>query len=334
MTLGQKIKYYREKQKMGQEHLAELSHIAVSTIRKYEADERNPKEEQLEKLAHALHISPVALKDNTINDLTDALPALYNIGLFGDIQFCGELDVDGNYDPETFSIKFKNKEIMDFLIAWAKKKAEADAVINAASLVKDSETQELMRKRIDDIYSEIENKLVLEKVAEQIYFEDELPNIDIKEIDDYEYKGLDNYGQVLDLLYSLAVRRKFECVGVWEKMWIPKAIFTFESDMGDIPTKDAKVLNLFGEFLYYYQEFKKSGRNCYGYSFMQGGVRYNRYIIEDRTLAEGLEIIKDILSFDFENCEKQEEVLFHDSTRRRIEKYEKIKVEPIGKKKK
>ena len=144
----------------------------------------------------------------------------------------------------------------------------------------------------------------------------------------------DYYGQVLDLLYSLAVRRKFECVGVWEKMWIPKAIFTFESDMGDIPTKDAKVLNLFGEFLYYYQEFKKSGRNCYGCSFMQGGVRYNRYIIEDRTRAEGLEIIKDILGFDFENCEKQEEVLFHDSTRKRIEKYEKIKVEPIGKKKK
>ena len=32
--------------------------------------------------------------------------------------------------------------------------------------------------------------------------------------------------------------------------------------------------------------------------------------------------------------EKQEEVLFHDSTRKRIEKYEKLKVEPIGKKRK
>lgn len=331
MTLGQKIKYYREKQKMGQEHLAALSHIAVSTIRKYEADERNPKEEQIEKLAYALHISPAALKDNTISDLIDALPALYNIGLFGDIQFCGEADAEGNYDPETFSIKFNNKELMDFLIAWAKKKAEADSVIKAAALVKDTETQNLMKKRLDDIYADVENKLVLEKVAEQIYFEEELPKINVKDIDEYGY--LDNYGQVLSSLYSLAVRRKFECVGVWERMWNPKAIFTFEAEMGDIPTKDAKILNLFGEFLFYFQEFRKNGRKCYGYSFMQGGVKYNRYIIEDRTLAEGLEIVKDILNFDFENCKRIDEIMFYENTMKRIREFEKIKVEPVKKRK-
>ena len=105
MTLGQKIKYYREKQGLGQEHLAELTHMSISTIRKYEAGDRNAKEDQLEKLAHALHISTSMLRNYNLDSCSDILPVLYEIGNKYGITFNGVKDEQGKYIPDTISIK-------------------------------------------------------------------------------------------------------------------------------------------------------------------------------------------------------------------------------------
>lgn len=115
MTLGEKIKYYREKQKMGQQDLAELSHISVSAIRKYESGLRVPKEAQLEKLAVALHISPSVLKDTSFKKFTDLLPYLYEIGVSGIDIIKGFKDYirqehpdEDFYDREAFENKTKD----------------------------------------------------------------------------------------------------------------------------------------------------------------------------------------------------------------------------------
>ena len=55
--IGKKIRAFREFRGYSQIQLAELSGINVGTIRKYELGIRNPKPDQLEKIATALGLN-------------------------------------------------------------------------------------------------------------------------------------------------------------------------------------------------------------------------------------------------------------------------------------
>ena len=57
MTTGEKIKHFRNLRGISQETLGQLSGINSATIKKYEYGIRNPKPDQLMKIANALGIS-------------------------------------------------------------------------------------------------------------------------------------------------------------------------------------------------------------------------------------------------------------------------------------
>ena len=57
--VGKKIRAFREFRGYSQIQLAELSGINVGTIRKYELGIRNPKPDQLEKIATALGLNVI-----------------------------------------------------------------------------------------------------------------------------------------------------------------------------------------------------------------------------------------------------------------------------------
>ena len=57
MTTGEKIKHFRNLRCISQETLGQLSGINSATIKKYEYGIRNPKPDQLLKIANALGIS-------------------------------------------------------------------------------------------------------------------------------------------------------------------------------------------------------------------------------------------------------------------------------------
>lgn len=57
MTTGEKIKYFRNMRGISQDMLGQLSGINPATIKKYEYGIRNPKPDQLLKIANALGIS-------------------------------------------------------------------------------------------------------------------------------------------------------------------------------------------------------------------------------------------------------------------------------------
>ena len=90
MTLGERIRYCREKRGMTQQQLAEASGIHPVSIRKYETDRMEPQLKQLRRLAEALNISYVALSGNheigfqlnTIGDLHSILLALIEAQFF------------------------------------------------------------------------------------------------------------------------------------------------------------------------------------------------------------------------------------------------------------
>lgn len=57
MTIGEKIKFFRTQNNLTQKKLAEISEISEISIRKYEAGDRNPKLEQLQKLSNIFQIN-------------------------------------------------------------------------------------------------------------------------------------------------------------------------------------------------------------------------------------------------------------------------------------
>ena len=79
--VGKKIRAYREFRGYSQIQLAELSGINVGTIRKYELGIRNPKPNQLEKIATALGLNVSVFLDFNIETVGDVLSLLFS-------QFC------------------------------------------------------------------------------------------------------------------------------------------------------------------------------------------------------------------------------------------------------
>lgn len=69
MLVGNRIKEFRLKCKLTQNKLSEKSGINASTIKKYESGERNPKRENLEKIAKALTVDVEAFYIQEASDV-------------------------------------------------------------------------------------------------------------------------------------------------------------------------------------------------------------------------------------------------------------------------
>lgn len=77
ILIGKNVKYYRYKEKLTQEKLAEKIKSSVNYIGRLERGQHNPSVEKLEKIATALNIEPYELFIKR-NDL-DSLPLRVNI---------------------------------------------------------------------------------------------------------------------------------------------------------------------------------------------------------------------------------------------------------------
>ena len=77
MTTGEKIKYFRNIRGISQDMLGQLSGINPATIKKYEYGIRNPKPDQLLKIANALGISYQYFMDFDIETVSDVLSLLF-----------------------------------------------------------------------------------------------------------------------------------------------------------------------------------------------------------------------------------------------------------------
>ena len=72
-NLARTIKKYRKARKLTMEQLSEKSGINLSTLKKYETDNRNPKLEQLSKIAEALEVSVFEFLDIEVKSVNDII---------------------------------------------------------------------------------------------------------------------------------------------------------------------------------------------------------------------------------------------------------------------
>lgn len=111
MTIGEKIKHYRTLNGFSQERLGELSHINPATIKKYEYGIRNPKPDQIQKIADALNVSIFVFMDFDINTLSDLLSLLIKMDEETPLRFEAERDENGNIEPDSIKMSFDDPSV-------------------------------------------------------------------------------------------------------------------------------------------------------------------------------------------------------------------------------
>ena len=110
-NLARTIKKYRKARKLAMEQLSEKSGINLSTLKKYETDNRNPKLEQLSKIAEALEVSVFEFLDIEIKSVNDIISLVNKMNI--------ATDIDWDIDNDKVCISFKNKEINNCLKEYA-----------------------------------------------------------------------------------------------------------------------------------------------------------------------------------------------------------------------
>lgn len=110
-NIANRIKRFRKLKNMSQEDLANASGINISTIKKYECGNRNPKPDQVQKIADALGISISALLPREITSINDIMTTIIELEQHSGMTITAEKDENGEYIPETVSLKFGEKEI-------------------------------------------------------------------------------------------------------------------------------------------------------------------------------------------------------------------------------
>lgn len=110
-NLARTIKKYRKARKLTMEQLSEKSGINLSTLKKYETDNRNPKLEQLSKIAEALEVSVFEFLDIEVKSVNDIISLVNKMNI--------ATDIDWDIYNDKVCISFKNKEINNCLKEYA-----------------------------------------------------------------------------------------------------------------------------------------------------------------------------------------------------------------------
>lgn len=126
MKIGEKIRSFRELRGITQDQLGQLSGINGATIRKYELGIRNPKQEQLIKIANGLGIGVSVFYDFDLETLGDVATLLFLLDDNSPLKFSGEKGPEGNYRSGNVSVQFENKALNRFLGEWADLKEALD----------------------------------------------------------------------------------------------------------------------------------------------------------------------------------------------------------------
>ncbi len=149
--VGDKIRAYREFKGLNQIQLSKACGINVSTIRKYELGLRNPKPDQLEKIANALGLNVSVFLDFNIETVGDVLSLLFAIDDSVELQLT-------DHGSDGINIKFKNGFMQEFIQKWCEFKAAYDKNFAEISEIQDEEKRNEELAKLEKIKEEWQYK--------------------------------------------------------------------------------------------------------------------------------------------------------------------------------
>ena len=146
--IGEKIRAYREFRGLNQVQLAELSGINVGTIRKYELGIRNPKPDQLEKIASALGLNVSVFLDFNIETVGDVLSLLFAIDDAVDLSLTPVASTDNEKGSVAFT--FKKAALQQAIEKWCEFKNVYEKEMQEALAIEDEQKRQ---KELDKLAS-------------------------------------------------------------------------------------------------------------------------------------------------------------------------------------
>ncbi|MBR3243006.1 MAG: helix-turn-helix transcriptional regulator [Parasporobacterium sp.] len=156
MKLGDKILKIRNKKNISQEQLSEMTGISFASIVKYERNERNPKPEQLKKIAEALDTSPYALKDLDVNSTADVLALLVQLFKHNGISIEAEKDADGYSIPETVKLTVLDSDTTNCLAVYKDMLDKKESIKNNP----DHCSKKELNRKLEEIDENIEDAII------------------------------------------------------------------------------------------------------------------------------------------------------------------------------
>ena len=150
--VGEKIRAYREFKGLNQIQLAELSGINVGTIRKYELGIRNPKPDQLEKIASALGLNVSVFLDFNIETVGDVLSLLFAIDDAVDLSLA-DVSTDNNA-ADSVAFHFHNPTLQSFIQKWCEFKNVYEKDTEKILTIEDEATRAAKLEELEKIQEE------------------------------------------------------------------------------------------------------------------------------------------------------------------------------------
>lgn len=160
MTVGEKIKIFRNIRGISQNVLGEMAGIDGTTIRKYELGSRNPKPDQLLKIANALGVSINFFTDFDIETASDVLTLIFKMDEQIDMEIDGEKDIEGNLIPGTICIRFRHPEINNRLAKFAKAKKLQENLISSKDAFPSEDAFQHELEQMNETCEQIKQHLV------------------------------------------------------------------------------------------------------------------------------------------------------------------------------
>lgn len=127
-TIGSRIQKYRKLQNMTQDELSKRSGIYLSTIKKYESGERNPKPDQLQKISEALGVSITVFLDFNITTVSDVISLIMKLDEQSSLKISADKDVQGKFMPDTVRLVFDDPQINDAICSYLECKEQLNGI--------------------------------------------------------------------------------------------------------------------------------------------------------------------------------------------------------------
>lgn len=153
--IGNKIRAYREFKGMNQVQLAEAACINVGTIRKYELGLRNPKPEQLTKIASALGLNVSVFLDFNIETIGDVLSLLFAIDDAVDLSLSATPPTDNkDNNVESIGLSFHNPALQKAVMEWCEFKTVYEKEKREILSIEDEDKRQSELERLESIQEE------------------------------------------------------------------------------------------------------------------------------------------------------------------------------------
>lgn len=162
VTIGEKIKHFRNNLGLTQTQLANAAGLHPVSIRKYETNKTQPQFPQIQKIADVLNVSPNALTDlesanlrlETIGDFMSILFLLINTGK---ISIEGQRNSNGALEPSSISLTIQDSFIRSNLSNWEK----ADYLYQKVLEQKDALPKEAYQAALEEM-ERLKEKVILQ----------------------------------------------------------------------------------------------------------------------------------------------------------------------------